>query len=345
MPVLARINISNLANLSTSQVSKDQSNDGLRIAAQNIDRTAEPGVALWWLQDGHQPTLQDAKRRVDHFAEFGESPYAFTVRSDFTADQSIAPTWHVKTLLRMADDALIHAQRISEWCGHGPILEEDMALANVALDYLGQTRALYSYVGKIEGLSRDENDIAYWRADYDFYNSALVELPNSSKYGQRDYAIAITKLFLHATWMQCALPGLRSSSDATLAAVAAKAIKENQYHAQHAGQWMCRLGDGTDESRERVINALNVVWPYTHEWFVDDVASSAAASAKLCGLRSTVRADWLIRVDSILGQAKLTRPADTDFMSSGKDGYHTESFSYLINEMQSIARQHPGASW
>ena len=342
-----------IESLKTFVYKQNNHRDAFVARKQWFEKMDKPHLAMWWLQDGEIPTLQDAKRRLDHLHEFGETPYAFTFKSDYSEQQCVAPDWHVRTLLRFADDALIHAQQISQWCGHGPVLEEDMALANVALDYLGQTRAIYAHIGKIEGRSRDENDIAYWRNDDEFYNSALVELPNSSHFGERDYAMTIAKLFLHATWMQCLLPVLRRSSDATLAAVAAKAIKENQYHVEHASQWVCRFGDGTAESRARIENALKLLWPYTNEWFVDDAYSHAAANGQhgdsvgplVDIVPSALQELWLARIDAVLTQATLSRPVNSAFLSTGKNGIHTETFSYLINEMQSIARQHPGAQW
>jgi ring-1,2-phenylacetyl-CoA epoxidase subunit PaaC len=304
-----------------------------------------PHVALWWLNDGELPTLQDAKRRLDHLAENGESAYAFTFKKPFLPSDSIAAALHVKYLLRLSDDALVHSQRISEWCGHGPILEEDMALANVALDYLGQARLLYSHVGRIEGRSRSEDDLAYFRNEAEFFNSSLVELPNSSTFGARDYAVAITKLFLHSAFMLKKWAWLQGSSDAHLAAVASKSIKETLYHFDHSSQWMLRFGDGTPESKRRVQAALNYLLPYSNEFFTDDSVDEYAFLNGLGPKNTALFDSWLTLVSEVISKAGLEIPNKTAFLSAGKSGYHTEFLSVLLAEMQSLARQHPGAAW
>ncbi len=301
--------------------------------------------AMWWLRDDETPTVIDAKRRLEHLTEHGETDYAFLFKRTVTPEQAIAPDAHIQYLLRLADDALIHSQRLSEWCGHGPILEEDMALANIALDYLGQARLLYSHIGRIEGRSRNEDDLAYWRNENEFFNSTLVEHGNDSIFGEQDYAITITKLFLHSIWMLQKWRQLQNSSDTYLQGVASKAIKETLYHCEHASQWMIRFGDGTEQSRARVQNALTRLWPLTNEWFTDDAIDIQATQLGLAPANGAAKAGWVLQVHSVLKQAKLDAPTDTNFFSTGKAGYHSESLSYLLSEMQSIARQHPGAQW
>jgi ring-1,2-phenylacetyl-CoA epoxidase subunit PaaC len=304
-----------------------------------------PHVALWWLNDNQLPTLPDAKRRLDHLAENSDTAYAFTFKKLFSAADAIAAPSHIQYLLRLSDDALVHSQRISEWCGHGPILEEDMALANVALDYLGQARLLYAQIGRIEGRSRTEDDLAYFRNDSEFFNSSLVELPNHSKFGGRDYSVAITKLFLHSAYMLLKWRALESSTDAHLAAVASKSIKETRYHFDHASQWMLRFGDGTTESNARAQAALNYLLPYCNEFFVDDDVDLAAFSAGLGPKNAELLPAWMASITAIVSKASLQMPIDSSFISRGKSGYHSESLSLLLAEMQSLARQHPGAAW
>jgi ring-1,2-phenylacetyl-CoA epoxidase subunit PaaC len=303
------------------------------------------GSVLWWLHDDQQPSLVDAKRRLQHLKEHGESAYAFRLSKPFSMTEAILPTWYSQSILRLADNALIHAQRISEWCGHGPMLEEDIALANIGLDHLGQARMLLARAGQVEGKSRDEDDLAFWRDEHDFSNANLVELPNSSTYGLRDYAVTITKLYLHSQFMMLKWEQLLSSTDATVRAVANKAIKETRYHLEHAGQWMIRFGQGTTESKARAQSALNLIWRYTEELFADDAVDTQAAQAGLAGLNAPLKSPWLNQVQHLLNQAQLQLPPTTTFVSQGKQGKHTENLSHLLASMQSVARQHPGATW
>jgi ring-1,2-phenylacetyl-CoA epoxidase subunit PaaC len=304
-----------------------------------------PRIAMWWLADGELPTLADARRRIDYLTENGESPYTFTRKKQFDATQAIIDSRVSDYILRLADDALIHSQRISEWCGHGPILEEDLALGNVALDYLGQARLLYSYVARIEGKSRSEDELAYFRDDAQFLNSSLVELPNSSIFGERDYAVTIAKLFLHSAFMLLKWHALTSSADSTISAVAAKSLKECQYHFDHASQWVIRFGGGTDESKSRIINALSYLWPYTNEWFGDDAIDIFAAMQTIGPVNANLKNGWEELIKPVLNEARLSLPVQSKFVSRGKSGYHSEFLSLLLADMQSLARQHPGAVW
>jgi ring-1,2-phenylacetyl-CoA epoxidase subunit PaaC len=270
----------------------------LKRRTQWFETMDTPHFAMWWLNDNETPTLVDAKRRLQSLGDNGDTPYAFTFKKLFTAQDSISEKLSTDLLLHLADDALIHSQRISEWCGHGPILEEDLALGNVALDYLGQARLLYGEVSRREGKSRGEDDFAYFRNEDEFLNSSLVELPNSSEFGERDYAVTIAKLFLHSAYMLLKWHAFRQSSDQSLAAIATKSLKECRYHFDHAHQWVLRFGDGTDESHLRIQAALNYLVPYTNEWFYDSAIDIAASDKGISPLPSSFREGWLNQISS-----------------------------------------------
>jgi ring-1,2-phenylacetyl-CoA epoxidase subunit PaaC len=317
----------------------------LKNRAQWFDSMNTPHFAMWWLEEGEIPTLIDAKRRLQFLADNGDTPYAFTFKKSFSPQDSISEKVNTHLLLSLADEALIHSQRISEWCGHGPILEEDLALGNVALDYLGQARLLFGEVSRREGKSRDEDDLAYFRNENEFLNSSLVELPNSSEFGERDYAMTIAKLFLHSSYMLLKWRALQQSSDRSLSAIASKSLKECTYHFDHAQQWVLRFGDGTDESHSRIQGALNYLLPYTNEWFHDFPLDLAAFEKGISPLPSSLQQAWLSHISTIINEAGLKLPDQVKFLSRGKEGYHSESLSLLLAEMQSLARQHPGANW
>jgi ring-1,2-phenylacetyl-CoA epoxidase subunit PaaC len=317
----------------------------LKNRTQWFETMDSPHFAMWWLNDIETPTLIDAKRRLQFLADNGETPYAFTFKKSFNAQDSISEKVSTDFLLHLADDALIHSQRISEWCGHGPILEEDLALGNVALDYLGQARLLYGEVSRREGKSRGEDDLAYFRNENDFLNSSLVELPNSSEFGERDYAVTVAKLFLHSAYMLLKWRALQQSSDRSLAAIASKSLKECRYHFDHAHQWVLRFGDGTGESHSRIQAAFNYLMPYTNEWFTDSAIDIAASDKGISPLPSSFREGWLNQISSIVVEAGLAVPSEVKFFSKGKEGYHSESLSLLLAEMQSLARQHPSVNW
>lgn len=254
------------------------------------------------------------------------------------------PDWHIRSVLRLADDALILGQRVAEWCGHGPALEEDLAMANVGLDLIGQARMLYTHAGTLEGRGRDEDQFAYFRDSGEFLNHALTELPNGNA-RHDDYAVTITRNFLHSARMVPLWTGLAASTDSHLAAIAGKAIKEARGHLRHSRDWLIRLGDGTDESHERMQRALDRLWPYTNELFSDDDTDKQAANAGLVPLPSSLRPAFDTEVDAALAEATLTRPVASEFLSTGKQGRHTEYLDYILAEMQSVARAHPGARW
>ena len=254
-----------------------------------------------------------------------------------------------KALLRIADTSLIHSHRLSQWCGHAPMLEEDLALANIALDLLGQARMLYQHLAQLPGASaQDEDQYAYWRAEKEFLNLTLVELPNglSMSSGPReDYAVTLTKLFLSAAYYLALWSALRAAPYAALADIAHKAVKEARYHWDHAAQWMIRMGDGTVESKRRAQAALDRLLPYTNEFFVSDAIDVQAQDA-MTGIKlEDLAAPWNDMIDAVLAEAGLTRPNPTKMLSTGKQGLHSEGMGFLLAEMQSLARQHPGATW
>ena len=243
-------------------------------------------------------------------------------------------------LLRLGDACLVHGQRLSEWCGHAPVLEEDIALANIALDHIGQARVLLTLAGELEGRGRDEDTLAYGRSEREYRNVTMLELPNG------DFACTVLRGFLWASFMKVMCNALAgSSSNAQLAAIAAKSLKEVRYHQRHLGDWVVRLGDGTDESHRRAAQALVLLWPYAAEWFEDDAVDRDAAAARLGPAWSTLKTAWLAEVEPVLAEAGLVPAAETPFRSTGKQGRHSEHMGYLLAEMQSLQRAFPGAVW
>lgn len=235
-----------------------------------------------------------------------------------------------ETLLRLGDDALILGQRLAEWLGHSPVLEEDIASANISLDLVGQARLWLTLAGKVEGRGRDEDALAYLREDHEFRNCTLVELPNG------DFAFTVVRRVLFDAYHGLRLDRLSRSGDAEVAAIAAKSKKEVDYHRRHSADWVIRLGDGTDESHRRAQSALDSMWKYTHEFFVADAVDPEAAS---------LREPWLEDVRRILSEATLAIPPDGKFVSQGRQGVHSEHLGYLLAEMQVLHRAHPGARW
>ena len=242
--------------------------------------------------------------------------------------------------LRLGDDALVLSHRLGEWVTNAPQLEEDVALANIGLDLLGQARTLLSYAGEVEGAGRSEDDLAYLRDERDFLNVHLVELPND------DFAVSMARQLLFSTYQLALYDGLTASTDPTLAGVAAKAVKEVDYHRDHATQWVLRLGDGTDESHRRMQAGLDRVWPYADELFGTDEVEQALVADGVAVDASTLRAGWDGYVDRVLDEATLTRPDGLRTPpGGGRRGIHTEALGYLLAEMQHLHRAHPGASW
>ena len=256
---------------------------------------------------------------------------------------------HVEYLFRLGDSALVLGQRLAEWCGHGPVLEEDIAMANVALDLVGQARLLLAHAGKVEGNGRDEDQLAFLRDVPEFRNATLAELPSSGVASAHaapgDYAVTVVRNLLFSAY-QCELwRALSRSTDGELAAIAAKSLKESRYHLRHAADWTIRFGDGTDESHARAQAAIDALWPYTHELFETDPVENAVARHGIGVESGTLRQGWLDAITAIVAEATLRLPPDTAFRSTGKLGSHSEHLGYLLTEMQSLHRQHPGATW
>lgn len=241
--------------------------------------------------------------------------------------------------LRQGDRALVLAQRLLEVITHAPEIEEDMALSNLALDLIGQARALYTYAGDVEGAGHDEDHFAYWREPHEFLNPLLVEIPNG------DFAQVITRQFLHDAYALPYWKAMSASSDESLAAIAGKSVKETAYHLRHSRSWVLRLGDGTDESHRRTQTALDELWRYTGELFDADEVERELVDRGVAADPVALREQWRSTVSSTLAEASLERPADGPMQRGGRVGRHTEQFSYLIGELQVLARAHPGASW
>lgn len=235
-------------------------------------------------------------------------------------------------ILHLADNALVLGQRNAEWCGNGPVLEEDIALANMSLDLIGQARLLYQHAAAVTGGGATEDSLAYFRDAADFRNFTLLELPHASAASERDYAVTIVRNFLYSTFMLLQWEALQASPDAQLAGIAGKSLKEVRYHVRHSRDWLVRLGDGTAESHQRTQAALNHLMPYTAEFW-----TGAAAS---------LRVRWDASVDDALAEAGLSRPPLRQAaLPAGSQGRHSEHLAPLLAEMQSLARAHPQAQW
>lgn len=245
----------------------------------------------------------------------------------------------VHYLLRIGDMTLILGQRLGEWAGHAPILEEDIALANIALDLVGQSRAILTHAGAVDGQGHDEDQLAFLREERDYRNPTLVELPRG------DFAFTVLRNAMAATFFKLLWTRLLSSTDAELAAIAGKAVKEARYHQQHSADWVVRLGDGSDESRRRMSDAVRALWPYVAELFDDDDIDAAAAESGLGPRWSELRGDWEAEMAAILDEAGLQAPKSTAFVSTGKRGVHSEHMGFILAEMQQLQRTYPGGAW
>jgi ring-1,2-phenylacetyl-CoA epoxidase subunit PaaC len=248
-------------------------------------------------------------------------------------------TPQVTYLLRLADTCLILAQRLGEWCGHAPILEEDMALTNMSLDLIGQTRGLLTRAGQLEGAGHDEDQLAFLRDERDYRNLTLAELPRG------DFAVTIVRNLVASTWLKLHWERLRDSSDAELAAIAGKALKEARYHQQHAVDWLLRLAGGTAESRRRTEAAVAELWRFVPEMFTADAVDEAAAASGFGPSRASLREAWDAEIAEVFGEAGLAVPAATAFRSTGTLGVHTEHMGYILTEMQYLQRAYPGGAW
>jgi ring-1,2-phenylacetyl-CoA epoxidase subunit PaaC len=242
-------------------------------------------------------------------------------------------------LLRLADTSLVLGQRLGEWVGHAPELEEDLGLANIALDLIGQARLLLTHAGEVEGRGRDEDALAFLRDAPEFLNLSLAEQPNG------DFAHTLVRQFLIDAWQLELFEALIGSSDARLGEIAAKAVKEIRYHLRFSSGWVVRLGDGTAESHERMQRALATLWRFTDELFAADELDEQMAASAIAPSLTTLEPRWDARVDAVLAEATLSRPPDERHPWHGKRGVHTEHLGHLLGEMQHLQRTHPGARW
>ena len=241
--------------------------------------------------------------------------------------------------LRMGDSCLILGHRVSEWCGHAPAIEEDIALANTALDLIGQTQMWLGLAGELEGKGRTADDLAYLRDAREFRNLLLVERPNT------DMAHTLVRELLFDLWHYHTLGALQGSSDARVAAIAEKALKEVSYHLQRSADLMIRLGDGTQESHDRMQAALDTLWPYTGEMFLEDEVDAELAESGIGPALGSVQPLWAADLRRLLDQATLTWPKSTHVQKGGRKGVHTEALGYVLADMQFLQRAYPGAKW
>jgi ring-1,2-phenylacetyl-CoA epoxidase subunit PaaC len=242
-------------------------------------------------------------------------------------------------LLRLGDDRLVLGHRLSEWCGHGPILEEDIALANIALDLIGQASLYLHLAGEVEGKGRTEDALAYFREAIEFRNLLIVELPNG------DFAFTILKQFLFDAFSFHLLQQLEKSAHAELGGIAAKGYKEVRYQLRHSSEWVQRLGDGTDESHTRAQRALDELWRFTGEMFETDEVDERLLAAGIAADVKAIEPKWHAMVSDVLSRATLKIPENVAMMSGGRRGRHTEYLGHMLSEMQIVARSHPGAEW
>jgi len=246
---------------------------------------------------------------------------------------------HVVYVLRHADDNLILAQRLGEWISHAPELELDIAIANTAIDHLGQARALLTHAARLEGVGRDEDDLAMLRTERQFANLLIVEQPNC------DFATTMARQLLLDAYQLSLWEALQRSLDETLAGIAAKALKEARYHFRHSSAWVVRLGDGTDDSHRRMQTGLDTMWRFTGEMLSGDSVDAAMVERGIGVDPATFRQTWEGRIDTVLAEATLTRPTDPYQRSGGRSGFHTEHLGHLLGEMQWMQRTYPGLEW
>jgi ring-1,2-phenylacetyl-CoA epoxidase subunit PaaC len=256
-----------------------------------------------------------------------------------TSSITVAETPLVRTALARADDALILGHRLSEWCGHAPMMEEDMALANIGLDLIGQARALYAYAAEVEAAGNDEDGYAYLRDVRQYRNLLLVEQPNG------DFARTIVRQFFYSAFADPYWRAMMASTDPTLAAIAAKSEKESAYHLRHSAEWVIRLGDGTVESHARAQNAVEELWPYTGEAFEPDAGEGELVGRGVAIDPAGLRETWSRTVTAVLAEATLTAPAPGWTQRGGRDGRHSEHLGHLLSELQYLQRSYPGAKW
>jgi ring-1,2-phenylacetyl-CoA epoxidase subunit PaaC len=255
------------------------------------------------------------------------------------ASIEISETPLVLYALRRADDALILGHRLSEWCGHAPMLEEDMALANMGLDLLGQARELYAYAAAVEGRGNDEDKFAYLRDVRQYRNLLLVEQPNG------DFARTMVRQFFYAGFADLYWRAMMTSADAMLSAIAAKSEKESAYHLRHSSEWMVRLGDGTEESHARAQGAIDDLWAFTGEMFEVDTTERALIDAGVAVDAAALQPRWLSTVSSVMSEATLALPKSDWMQQGGRSGRHSEHLGHLLSELQSMQRTFPGVTW
>ena len=242
-------------------------------------------------------------------------------------------------LLRIGDDSLIIGHRLSEWCGHGPILEEDIAMTNIALDFVGQTSSLLVLAGEVEGKGRTNDDLAFLRFDKDYKNLLLVEQPNT------DFGFTMMRQFLFDAYRKPLFEALMKSSNTQLAAIAEKSLKETKYHLRHSSEWVIRLGDGTEESHDRIQESLNTLWRYTGElFFKNEVDAELTASGVLPDL-SGIETEWKKTVDEVFAMATLSIPENPWKFEGGRVGKHSEYLGYILTELQYMQRAYPNMEW
>jgi ring-1,2-phenylacetyl-CoA epoxidase subunit PaaC len=242
-------------------------------------------------------------------------------------------------LLRLGDDRLVLGHRLSEWCGHGPILEEDIALANISLDLIGEATLLLKLAGEVENAGRNEDALAYFRDSNDYRNALLVELPKG------DFGVTIVRQLFFSVYALLQMDALTRSSNATLAGIAAKAVKEAKYHVRHSAEWVVTLGDGTAESHDRAQRAVDDLWRYTGELFMTDAIDREVIAAGIGVDPDTFAERWNEEVAKTLERATLVIPNAGYMQRGGREGKHTEHLGHMLAEMQIVARSHPGASW
>lgn len=246
---------------------------------------------------------------------------------------------HLAYVLRHGDDNLILAQRLGDWISRAPELEEDIALGNIALDHLGQARALLTHAGRVEGDGRTEDDLAMWRDERKFSNVLLVEQPNG------DFAHTMARALFFDTYQVALWAAMSGSTDPVLAGIASKALMESRYHLRHSSTWVARLGDGTEESHERMQRAVDDLWRFTEELFTSDDVDMTAVEQGWGPDPAALRSEWERSVGDVLGTATIAVPQTRRPHSGGRAGFHTEHLGHMLAEMQWLARTHPGASW
>ena len=242
-------------------------------------------------------------------------------------------------LLRLGDDSLILGQRLAEWCGHGPILEEDIAMTNISLDLIGQAISLLNYAGDVESKGRDGDALAFLRLEKDYKNLLLVEQKNG------DFGDTMMRQFLFDAYRKLLFERLQISTDKQLAAIAEKSLKETRYHFKHSAEWVIRLGDGTEESHKRIQNSLNNLWRYTDELFYVDVSDEALTEAGIVPDLSDLKSLWLKEVNTVLELATLQIPTNNWQFEGGRKGVHSEHMGYLLSELQFMQRVYPNMEW